>query len=430
MNFCNIPLNDMKTGIKTLIKKAIDKTKYPFDLQSEENTFPKKSNGYLKMRLFSYTIRSQIKNLKLNKTLGILHAKPDKDSINIWRKLIKFNKNSLGFWSDKNKLNLNGSEICEHLLINKLINLYGASPKKWVGYVTSGATEANIFSLWIGRNLLKEKFKAKKICLIVNGLAHYSILKGANLIDVEVFVTPIDRKHWNTNVNLLEKEILKLKKTGYSGFLIPITLGYTQTGTNDNLKPILRLIQTLEKKYKIHCYLWIDAATNGLVLPFSKNDFKPLQNNKLSSLVLDFHKTGMNPIPSGVVIFRSNLKKYISRKVSYIEGGDSTLLGSRSGIPAVSMLSVINKYGKEGFTNITKNSIHKKLKFKKKVMKLFPNIEIVDQTGGISLGLIARKRLPQWFTYKYGIYANRWKYSFDTGNEYLYIYKVTFTPDP
>lgn len=416
-----------RTGIKIAYRKIKSFTRYPYKYVSTPSIkFPEKGQGYLQNMLWLHTLINEVRDKHLEKTIGFLHNRPNSFALKVWQKIIYFNPNNLGVWSNKNINNLLGTEKSENELIAKMTNILGSDKNNWSGYTTTGATEANIFSAWIGRNYLKSKMSSGKICIVVNSLTHYSIKKAASIIDIPVFEIGIDRKKWTINPNILRNKIVELNKKGYKGFLIPITLGYTQTGTNDDYVTITKIIARLQKETDVLTFIWVDAAINGLVLPFTRNKFLPLRTSLIKTFILDFHKTGMCPIPSGLVLYRSSLVKYISQKVAYIDEGDNTLLGSRSGASPAAMLSVINSLGKNGLRKIIYKSIENKDDFISSLKAMKLNIEVINSKDGISGALVSNKKLPEKFVNKYGLFAKKWTYFFENCSENLYIYKFNF----
>jgi len=418
----------MRTGLKTIYRKLDWLIKHPDRLfeNKQSSKFPDKGRSGWKIKLQLYSLANELKEWRLDEKIGAFHCQPHSISIAVWKKLLRFNPNNLGNWSLAQQRSLDGTRRVEGELIKAMIDLYGGSAKSWEGYVTTGATESNIFSAWLGRNFLQKYCPAKQICLIESDLVHYSISKAADLIGIQAFRTKLNRKTWSIDLPSLETTLRKLHKRGYKGFLIPLTLGYTQTGTNDGYLAMVKLLKKLEEELKINTFKWIDAALNGLVLPFSRNDFFPLTNPNVNAICIDFHKAGMVPIPCGIVLYRKSLRKNIERPIPYIYENDNTLLGSRSGIPAAAAYFMITLLGKKGFRQVIKQGQQKKDQFRKTVGQLFPDVEIIDEPDGIAIGLISKRKLPKDFLSKYGLFTKKHTYDFSGGGEKLYIYKATF----
>ena len=384
--------------------------------------FPDKglSSWVIKFRIT--TAAREVGSWGLDESLGSLHCKPHPISEYAWKKLMRLNPNNLGNWSIEG-VKVSGTTKIERDLILSLVDLLGGEGG-WEGYVTSGATESNILSVWIGRNFLQRETPKRRICVVINDLTHYSVLKAADICNIDLLKAPLSRGKWAFDVQGLLTTV-KNARGKYKGFLVPLTLGYTQTGTNDDYGEITQRLKVLENEVGIKTCVFIDAALNGLVLPFIRKEFRPLENENIQSFCFDFHKTGMTPIPCGVILYKSGLRRYIEKAIPYIAENDSTLLGSRSGIPAVAAWSVMMRLGKEGFKKVIYDLIERKLSFKSEVQKNFPEVEIIDE-GSLSIGLVSKNSLPDSFLLKYKLFAKKQLLRFIDKSEKLLIYKVSF----
>lgn len=416
-----------RTGIKILYYKLRNYIKFPntyFDAIGD--TIPNNGISNLKFRIWLHTIVNELKDNKFNQVLGSSHSTPDKKVIKVWTKLLKYNPNNLGNWTLHDKKSLNDTKLAENNLINQLINLYGGDTDVWTGYVTTGATESNIFSAWVGRNYFSGLKNKHKSVLIYNDLTHYSVIKAADVLNIQTAKTALN-KNWITDRPGLVQLINKLSKKGFKNILLPLTLGYTQTGTNDDLRNLSSFVDKLQKKYNVTMFIWLDAAANGLVLPFIKKQFKPLKNAYINSIIVDFHKTGMCPIPSGVVIFKKQLINGVARVIPYTTDRDVTLLGSRSGVAAAGMLALLNSKGMHGIKNDISNCLKSKNKFIKEIVLNFPSdIKIVNENSSTSLGISSEYKLADTLLEKYGLYSIKKDYLFTNGIKTLYVYKATF----
>ena len=126
------------------------------------------------------------------------------------------------------------------------------------------------------------------------------------------------------------------------------------------------------------------------------------------------------------MLYRKELRENIEKFIPYIFENDNTLLGTRSGTTAVSSYFLINFLGKEGFKKIIHKSFLEKQKFTKLVINQFTGIEITGEDSGVSLGLVNKKPLSKGFLDKWGLFAKKNTYHFDTGKEDLYVYKASF----
>ena len=72
--------------------------------------------------------------------------------------------------------------------------ILGGKTDEQDGYVAPGGTEANIQAMWCYRNYFRKEFKAGRdeICLIYSEDSHYSMPKGANVLDIESAIIPVN----------------------------------------------------------------------------------------------------------------------------------------------------------------------------------------------------------------------------------------------
>jgi histidine decarboxylase len=264
--------------------------------------------------------------------------------------------------------------------------------------------EGNIFSVWLGRKYLEQYTDRERICLLRNDLTHYSIRKATDVVGVKDFLIPFDDKSWSTSVIGLNKLVIQLYSKGLRGFLIPITLGYTVGGTNDDLKGIINCLTDIKTKYKdIHLFYWIDAALSGLVLPFIQKDFRPFNFPEIHTFIVDFHKFAGVPYPAGLILYRRSLRKLIEKDIPYIIQKDNTLLGSRSGIAAISIWTLINSYAFKGFKKEAEICIQRKNIFLDKLKRDYPDIKIRTNRYSVAACLIIKKSLPLDLRQKFGM---------------------------
>jgi len=333
-----------------------------------------------------------LREQKKYRGLSHLVTFPEKIAIKVWQKILPYNPNNLGNWSIKEIKPDQETSVIERELIWQMIDLYGGSKNDLEGYVTSGGTESNIFSSWLGRKFFESKnIKKEKIILVKTSLTHYSIEKAADIIGVETFITPLNEEDWKMDVNGLEKSIRELKKQGYKGFLMPLTLGYTLTGTFDPFEEICGVMRRLKKDFQdIEFFLWLDAAINGLIEPFLNESFKPFKHPEIKTFLTDFHKFGFTPIPAGIILYRKELRELIEKQIDYLSEKDNTLLGTRSGIAPVACWAIINYLGKNGFKKIILKRIKKKDDFIKE-NKDIKGIDFISCSHNLNCGILVKK---------------------------------------
>lgn len=392
--------------------------------------FPQKPVSKIK---FLFLFNKILKKLSIssNYNHGVPITKPNKTAIKIWELLLPYNPNNIGNWSSSIKRHYHQTGVIERELINQMIDLYKGNLSSLEGYVTSGGTESNIFCSWLGRKYIEEKgIKKEKICLLKTSLTHYSVVKAADVAGIPSLAVPINENTWSMDVKFLRKKIAILYKKGYRGFLFPLTLGYTLTGTHDPYEKICEEISKIKSDFKkLETFIWIDAAINGLVEPFINNNFSPFSINEIQAILTDFHKLGFVPYSAGVLIYRRKLRKLIERDIDYLPIRDNTLLGSRSGIPAVACWAVIQKLGKEGFLKNIKNSQKRRKNFINEY-KSYQGIKLISNPKSISLGILTKNKKHQnSLERKFGIHFNNIKIDFTDQKRLVSIGKMFFTSD-
>ncbi len=210
------------------------------------------------------------------------------------------------------------------LLNNKLI----------AGYVSSGGTESNIYALWAAKKLYP---KRKKI--LVPESAHYSFLKAADLLDLEIKWIPLDRG--------FKADIPSIKECiDQDTLAVVATAGTSALGVVDPIEAINNLCK--------ETFFHVDAAFGGFVLPFldggPKFDFS-LEN--IDSITVDPHKMGFVPMPSGAVFLRD--ESYLHKlgiSPTYLPFKTYTLSGSRSGGAIAATWAAIKYLGVGGYKRI------------------------------------------------------------------------------
>jgi len=393
--------------------------------------FYEKPNFFIRF-LNLHRIKIWKKDIKngLENNLGALLGLPHKIFLKYYCQFLKYNPNNLGNWS--NFVQKNTIKEAEYEVIKKMINLYQGNSSDWGGYITSGGTEGNFFSLWLAKSYLKKFFSINQICILKTSLTHYSINKIASIIDLPQFIVALDQ-NLGMDINDLKNKINNLSKRGYRGFIIVLTLGYSVTGTRDNYKEINQLIKKLEeKKSNLRFYCFIDAASDGMIEPFFNKQFKPLNLSHVFSFVVDFHKFGMATYPAGLVLYKKKLISLVSKKIPYLEEKDETLLGSRQGAVAVALWALINFLGKDGFKKIYKKQFVNKNYFISEIKKIYSKIKIFGDKYSLILGLNLEKNrlIPLWLCSRYNLYPANLRIIFSKKNQIIEkkikIYKICF----
>lgn len=412
-------------GIKT---KIISRLKERLTLLGQLITTP----GYIESELLLRFIKKELKKESELITLQNPIAKLG-NPIASWtiKRLAGFMPNNLGNWSIKSPHSLTARVELE--LVKWLKNKYRA-PNNIVGHFGSGSTEGNIYAAWLGRKYLTHKLALKdveKIVLIKSCLAHYSINKAADLISVQLIETSIKQNDLNLDEKELLHNIRNLYKRGKRGFMIPLTLGYTVSGTDDDYQKIDATITQFKKTHpNCEFFIWIDAAFSGISRTFLTDNFNPFRTKSVQLITSDFHKFLAVPYPASIMLYKKTLLKLVAKKIPYIDQADTTLLGSRSGIHVLTTWMSLLCLGEKRIRKALCKSIEKKSHYLKKIALTDQSVEIVNnklsnQACLISKNQLADKAIASTFQLKPINYQLLCKNKKTT----IKIYKLYFLPN-
>jgi tyrosine decarboxylase/aspartate 1-decarboxylase len=239
-------------------------------------------------------------------------------------------------------------------LENELIQLcaeqiFGGESDAQDGYVASGGTEANIEALWIYRNYFMNEYKAdvNQIAVMYSEDSHYSLSKGANLLNITSIIIDVDKNTRELLISDFEKKIASALNNGIRYFIINMNLSTTMFGSVDDINTITAFLNEKKINYKLH----VDAAFGGFIYPFSNSVTNyTFKNPNITSISIDGHKMLQTPYGTGIFLIRKGFMQYVkTSEAQYVPGTDHTLCGSRSGANAVAVWMVLHTYGSEGW---------------------------------------------------------------------------------
>lgn len=240
-------------------------------------------------------------------------------------------------------------EIEREVLRVLAVDFFKMEDELFDGYIATGGTEANIQAIWVFRNYFKRHFNAsnEEIAILASEDTHYSIPKGANLLNLDLISIPVVFDSREIDSTALENQVKEARNKGKKYFIVIANMATTMFGSVDDPDVFTDLLDRFELNYKLH----IDGAYGGFIYPFSNLQSKiNFSNPKIDSMTIDAHKMLQAPYGTGVYICRKGLiENVLTKEAEYVEGMDLTLCGSRSGANAVAVYMILFTYGPYGW---------------------------------------------------------------------------------
>ena len=268
------------------------------------------------------------------------------------------------------------------------------------GYVASGGTEANIQAQWIYRNYFIKECGAKmdEIAVVYSEDSHYSMPKGANILNIPSVVLKVDDDSRMILQSDLEQKISDAKQNGIKYFILIMNMSTTMFGSVDDIIRISDYFEENEINYKLH----VDGAFGGFIYPFTNEESSyTFKNNRISSFTLDGHKMLQTPYGTGIFIIRKGFMEYaLTEEASYVQGKDYTMCGSRSGANAISIWMILKTHGSDGLKVKMRNLSDKAKSLCKKLKKL--EIELYHNSH-ININAIRGKYISPQLAKKYAL---------------------------
>ncbi len=305
-----------------------------------------------------------------------------------------------------------GTQVLEKELIKLCAEeILGGKVDEQDGYVASGGTEANIQGMWIYRNYFIKEFGAtnNEMALIYSQDSHYSMPKGANILNVKSVVLRVDEETRMIIQSDLEEQIKLAKEQGIKYFIVVMNMSTTMFGSVDDIERVTAYLVNQNLNFKLH----VDGAFGGFIYPFTNTDNNyNFENKHISSFTLDGHKMLQSPYGTGIFIVRKGLMEYtLTEEASYVQGKDYTICGSRSGANAVAVWMILMIHGSEGLKTKMKNLRDKAESLSKRLERLGvefyhnPHINIITIKSSYISTVLAKKyslvadehNNPKWY---------------------------------
>lgn len=227
--------------------------------------------------------------------------------------------------------------------------IFGGEAEAQDGYVASGGSESNIQALWIYRNyfMRHQNARSEEIGLLFSEDTHYSIPKASNLLDLQPFIVKVDFHSREIRQESLEQTVAEAKRKGIKYFIVVMNMGTTMFGSVDDVNRVGGYFTSLKIPFLLH----VDAAFGGFIYPFTNPDnVYNFKNPYITSFTMDAHKLLQAPYGTGIFLIRKGFMFYGSTKeAQYVQGGDYTVCGSRSGANVVATWMILYTHGYEGW---------------------------------------------------------------------------------
>ena len=253
-------------------------------------------------------------------------------------RFLELSANNVGDPFHDSNLRINTHEI-EREVIAKFADLMRLPPEETWGYVTSGGTEGNMYGLYMAR----EMFPSGVVYFSQD--THYSVFKNLRVLNYRNIMI---KSQPNGELDYDDlRETIRINRD------VPVVvfanIGTTMKGAVDNLDKIRGILEELAIP---RSYIHADAALSGMILPFV-DDPQPFGFDAgIDSVSISGHKAIGSPIPSGIVLTRSEYVARVARSIEYVGAMDTTLSGSRNAITPLMLWYAFERYGMEGFRGL------------------------------------------------------------------------------
>lgn len=217
------------------------------------------------------------------------------------------------------------------------------------GYIASGGTEANLQACWMYRNYFVKEHGASlnEISILCSSDSHYSMAKAANVLGIGITKAGVEENTRLISKESVDKAIKEAQSNGAKYFITVANMMTTMFGSVDPVDVYTDTLESAGVEYMLH----VDGAYGGFFFPFSSDTIDlDFRNPKVNSVTLDAHKMVQAPYGTGIFLVRKGFMQYANTsEASYVEGEDSTLIGSRSGANAIAIWMILSTYGPHGW---------------------------------------------------------------------------------
>lgn len=298
------------------------------------------------------------------------------------------------------------STLMENYMLDEMLKLVGYESGE--GQMTTGSSNANMIAMMAARNRCLEHIKTKglshgpRLVAFVNGNAHYSMDKAANILGIgtENLIKVEYNERGEMFVNDLVEKIEQSLAQSAVPFFVAATAGTTVRGAYDTIEPLIGL------KRKYGFWLHVDGAWGGAAIMSDTLRRKYLTGLEASdSFTCDFHKMlGSSLMCNFLLLNRSTttLKNVLAGgDGSYLfrncEDDDVFDLGTRSlqcgrRVDALKWFLDWKYYGKEGFGKRLERYLEL-IELAEKIVRKTDQLELVSPRVSFNLCFRYRPKL-------------------------------------
>ena len=251
---------------------------------------------------------------------------------------LQLSVNNVGDPFHDSNFRINTHEV-EREVIAIFANLMRQHSEDTWGYVTSGGTEGNMYGLYLAREMFPNGV------VYFSQDTHYSVLKNLRVLN---FRNIMIKSQDNGEIDYDDlRETIRINRD--VPVVVLANIGTTMKGAVDNLDQIRQILEDLAIPSS---YIHADAALSGMILPFV-DDPQPFGFDAgIDSISVSGHKAIGSPLPSGIVLTKSEYVARVARSIEYVGAMDTTLSGSRNAITPLMIWYAFERYGIEGFRGL------------------------------------------------------------------------------
>lgn len=215
------------------------------------------------------------------------------------------------------------STLFEQYMIRQMLDLVGF--QRGEGQMTTGSSNANMIAMMCARNLACQGLKhaglfgQPRMYALVNGNAHYSMDKAANILGIggdQLIKVAVDERGAMIAA-ALEEELARIVDSGGVPFFVTATAGTTVRGAYDPIVPLVEL------RRKYHFWLHVDGAWGGAAIMSERLRGIYLQGlEEADSFTCDFHKMLGSSLMCNILLVNKSTQTFDT----VLAGGDGSYL--------------------------------------------------------------------------------------------------------